>query len=200
MALFMAANGIPAWDRCAWRCAGCNARGTGLARPAAACGTCGGGVAAEREEAILDLEVQRPGQPRAFFDVTVRYSVPGDVDALRAAVGRDAFVNASAEADKHRRYPARQAPWRMVPLALETAGRRGQAALQHLRSLPPDRAAVLAAGGEAEAEALAGQLVAPWVRELSIAFLWASARQLRTALGGVDQAGRAAALPAADAA
>ena len=45
MALFMAANGIPAWDRWAWRCAGCNARGTGLARPAAGCGTSGGGVA-----------------------------------------------------------------------------------------------------------------------------------------------------------
>ena len=125
--------------------------------------------------------------------------MPADVDALRAAAGRDGAVNAAAEADKHRRYPARQAPWRMVPLALETAGRHGQAALQHLHGLAREQAALLAAGDEAEAAALAGQLVARWGRELSVALHRATARQLRTALGA-DGAGRAAELRAAVAA
>ena len=193
---------VPAWDRWAWRCAGCNARGTAPARPPAACSACGGALAATREEAILDLEVQRPGQPRTFFDVTVRYSVPGDAESLAAAAGRDGAVNAAAEADKHRRYPAGQTPWRMVPLALETAGRHGQAALRHLRGLAREQAALLAPsadGDDSAADALAGQLVARWGRELSVALQRATARQLRTALGA-DHAGRAAALRAAEAA
>ena len=134
-----------------------------------------------------------------FFDVTVRYSVPGDADTLRAAAGRDGAVNAAAEGDKRRRYPEGRTPWRMVPLALETAGRHGPAALRHLRSLARDQAALLAADDAAAAEALAGQLVARWGRELSVALHRATARQLRSALGA-HGAGRAAALRAAGAA
>ena len=87
----------------------------------------------------------------------------------------------------------------MVPLALETAGRHGPAALRHLRGLAREQAALLAADDEAEAETLAGQLVARWGRELSAALHQATARQLRTALGA-DGAGRAAALRAVEAA
>ena len=125
--------------------------------------------------------------------------MPGDADALAAAAGRDGAVNATAEADKRRRYPAGQAPWRMVPLALETAGRHGQAALRHLRSLAREQAALLEPSDDGAAAALAGQLVAGWGRELSVALQRATARQLRTALGA-DDAARAAELRAAAAA
>ena len=146
--------------------------------------------------------MQRPGQPRTYFDVTVGHCVLGDDDSLAAAAGRDGAVNAAAEADKHRRYPAGQAPWRMVPLALETGGHHGRAALRHLRSVAREQAALLAPsadGDDGAAEALAGQLVARWGRELSVALQRATARQLRTALGA-DGAGRAAELRAAGAA
>ena len=133
-----------------------------------------------------------------YFDVTVRYSVPGDAAALAAAAGRDGAVNAEAEADKKRRYPSGRAPWGMVPLALETGGRHGQAALRHLRELARGEAALL---GEADAPAAAGALVTRWGRELSASQHRAKARQLRTALGA-DRAGasRAAELRAATAA
>ena len=147
-------------------------------------------MVAEREEAILDLETQRAGQPRLFFDVTVRYCVPGAVDALTAAAGSNGAVNAAAEADKRRRYPEGQAPWGMVPLALETGGRHGLAALQHLRRLAREQAALL---GEEGSQAAAGALVARWGRELGTTLQRATARQVRAALG-VDRAAGAAAL------
>ena len=105
-------------------------------------------------------------------------------------------MNAAAEADKRRRYPEGQAPWRMVPLALESAGRHGKAALQHLRTLAREQAALLEdEEGTGAADAAAGQLVARWGRELSVALQRATARQLRTALG-VDRAAGAAGLRA----
>ena len=85
----------------------------------------------------------------------------------------------------------------MVPLALETGGRHGPAALQHLRELARGEAALL--GDDEAAPAAAGALMARWGRELSVALHRATARQLRTALGA-DHAGRAAALRAAEAA
>ena len=62
------------------------------------------------------------------MDVTVRYSVPGDARALAAAADGDGAVAAEGEADKRRRYPERRAPWPLLPLAHETAGRLGGAA------------------------------------------------------------------------
>ena len=103
---------------------------------------------------------------------------------------------AAAEADKHRRYPAGQAPWCMVPLALETAGRHGKAAVQHLRGLAREQAALLEGEDDGAAEVVAGQLAARWGRELSVALHRATARQLRSALG-VDRAAGAAGLRAA---
>ena len=187
---------VPAWGRWRWRCATCNASGHAPDRPAGPSCSCGAALQAEREEAILDLEVQRADRPRLFLDVTVRYCVPGDERALAAAAGRDGAVNAEAEADKHRRYPAGRAPWGMLPLALETGGRHGRAALQHLRELARGEAALL---GEEAAPAAASALASRWGRELSVALHKATARQLRSALGA-DCAGRAAALRAAEAA
>ena len=75
---------VPGWDRWRWRCETCSTRGTLPAPPLGPCGTCGTALHGEREEAILDLEAQGSGS-RTFFDVTVRYSVPGDAEgsALR---------------------------------------------------------------------------------------------------------------------
>ena len=114
-------------------------------------------------------------------------------DVLRAASGRDGAVNAAAEADKRRRYPEGRSPWRMVPLALETGGRHGSEALQHLRRLAREQAALLEEDG---AETAAGTLVATWGRELSVALQRATARQLRAALG-VERTACTAALRAA---
>ena len=121
----------------------------------------------------------------------MRYCVPGDARALAAAAGRCGAVNAEAEADERRRYPADRAPWGMVPWR----GRHGAAALEHLRSLARAEAALL---GEEAAPAAASALAGRWGRGLSVALHRATARQLRTALGA-DRAGagRAAELRAA---
>ena len=72
----------------------------------------------------------------------MRYCVPGYADGLTAAAGRGGAVNAAAEADKRRRYPDGRTPWRVVPLATETGGRHGPAALKHLRALARQQAAL----------------------------------------------------------
>ena len=182
---------VPAWDRWKWRCAHCNARGTTLDPPAGPCSGCGAPLQIEREEAILDLEAQAPGCPRQLADITVRYSVPGDAEKLAAAAQRDGAVNAEAEGDKRRRYPAGRAPWAVLPLALETGGRHGRAALRHLRMLARDLAQGL--GEEEGSSAVAGALTRRWGAELSVALHGATARQLRSSLGG-DRAVGAAAL------
>jgi hypothetical protein len=190
---------VPAWDRWRWHCSSCAASGTAATRPAAgaAC-SCGAPLAARREEAILDLEIQRADCPRVFLDVTVRYAVPGDAEGLQAAAARDGAVNKGAEADKHARYPAGRAPWRMVPLALETGGRHGPAALRHLRLLARDRAQLLAGDDPAAAAAAAGALTRRWGAELAVALQAATARQLRTALGAGAARPRARAALAAE--
>lgn len=68
----------------------------------------------------------------------------------------------------------------MLPLALETGGRHGRAALRHLRELARDLA-----GQEDEdrAAALASALAQRWGAQLSVALHAATARQLRSALG-----------------
>ena len=129
--------------------------------------------------------------------MAVRYSVPGEQRALAAAADADGAVAQEGEADKRGRYPAGRAPWRVLPLALETAGRHGPAALKHLRWLARSRAQLLGDGPEADAAASA--LAARWGAELSVALHRATARQLRTALGE-DRAGGAAALRVAGAA
>ena len=187
---------VPGWDRWRWTCANCATGGTTADRPAGPCATCGAALRSEREEAILDIEVQRADVPRLYLDVTVRYCVPGDDAGLAAAAGRSGAVNAAAEADKRRRYAPGRTPWGMVPLALETGGRHGPAALRHLRQLARDEAALL---GEEAAPAAASALMSRWGKELAVALHKATARQLRTALGA-DRAGRAAALRAAEAA
>ena len=113
----------------------------------------------------------------------MRYSVPGDEERLRAAAARDGAVAQDAEAAKPQRYPAGRTPWRMVPLALETGGRHGQAALRHLRRLARDQAQLLAGGDAAAAAAAASALARRWGAELAVALQAAAARQLRTALG-----------------
>ena len=113
----------------------------------------------------------------------MRYSVPGDAAGLRAAAARDGAVCRDAEADKRQRYPAGRAPWRMVPLALETGGRHGPEARRHLRRLARDRAQLLAGDDAAAAAAAAAALARRWGAELAVALQKATARQLRTAQG-----------------
>ena len=175
---------VPQWDRWRYHCStrpACQHGGVAWAPPTAPCGACGAAVVAAREEAVLDLEVRSAEAPRTFFDVTVRYAVPGDAGRLTAAASRDGAVAREAEEDKRRRYPDGQTPWRAVPLASETGGRLGPAALKHLRKLARKQAARLEDGGE---EAVSS-LVQRWGAWLSVALQRANAAVLASALGTV---------------
>ena len=132
--------------------------------------------------------MRTPQAPRVFYDVTVRYAVPGDVSRLTAAADRDGAVAKEAEDDKKRRYPAGQTPWPAVPLATETGGRHGKDALKLLRKLARNQAAKLEEGGEAAASAL----VALWGAWLSVALHRANAKVLWSSLGTVRRSDLAA--------
>ena len=138
---------VPQWNR--WRnsCDSCNARPVTWDRPTGACESCGGSLTVVFDEAVLDLEVRSARAPRAFLDVTVHHSVPGDGVRLAAAAEHPGAVNREAEAEKRRRYPDGRAPWRVVPSALETHGRLGTSTLKHLRGLARARAQDLPEGG-----------------------------------------------------
>ena len=138
---------------------------------------------------MLDLEVRSAQVPRAFLDVTVRHSIPGDPERLAAAAAHAGAVNKEAEADKRRRYPDGRAPWRVVPLAFETYGRLGETTLRHLRLLARAQAARLA---DADAE-VASQLLQRWGARLSVALHRSNAARLRSALGGAVPAAALAA-------
>ncbi len=171
---------VPGWDRWQWHCSSCGARGATWERPAGhLCGSCGHATQAQREEAILDLEVRTAAAPKTFFDVTVRHSVPGDAPRLAAAASTAGAVAKEAEGDKRRRYPDGRCPFRAVPLATETFGRHGRAALRHLRELARARAEALDEGGEHAASALLQR----WACRLSCALQRANAERLRTSLG-----------------
>jgi len=177
---------VPQWDRWHYRCSAhpaCPHRGVAWAPPSAPCGLCGAALEATREEAVLDLEVRSAEAPRTFYDVTVRYAVPGDAPRLQAASRCSGAVAREAEADKRSRYPASRSPWRAVPLATETGGRHGSAALKHLRSLARLQAARLPDGG---AEA-ASSLTQRWGAWLSVALQRANAAVLAAALGAQDE-------------
>ena len=134
---------------------------------------------------MLDLEVRSAYVPRLFLDVTVRHCVPGDAGRLARAADNDGAVNKEAEADKRSRYPAGQAPWPVTPLALETHGRHGQAALLYLRKLAKKQAQLL--NGD-DAKALASSLVLRWGCRLSVALHRANAANLRRSLGASEEA------------
>ena len=112
---------------------------------------------------MLDLEVRSAAAPRTY-DVTVRYAVPSDRQRLANAANTDGAVNREAEADKRDRYPD-GCPYRAVPLALETGGRHGRAALKYLRKLARDYAAQAEEGGDA----LVSALLQRWGAWLSVA-------------------------------
>ena len=145
-------------------------------------------MAAELEEAILDIEFRSARIPRAFIDVTVRHSIPSDAARLAAAARGGGAVNREAEADKKRRYPDGRAPWDVIPFALETYGRLGSAALSHLRSLARTRAQ------EAGAESVeyASVLLLKWSARISAALQRSNARRLSSALGALEPARRRA--------
>ncbi len=173
---------VAQWDRWRWHCSSrpaCQHRGVAWAPPAAPCGLCGSALVAVREEAVLDLEVRSAEAPRTFFDVTVRYAVPGDAARLRGAAARDGAVAKEAEAEKRSRYPDGQTPWRAVPLATETGGRHGPAALAHLRKLARKQASRLEEGGDAAVSSL----VQKWAAWLSVALHRANFNVLTAALG-----------------
>ena len=128
---------------------------------------------------MLDLEVRSARVPRAYFDVTVRHSVPGDRARLAAAANTAGSVASEAEGDKRRRYPDGRTPFRVVPFAVETYGRMGTTALKHLRELARERAAHLEEGGDEAASALLQR----WAGQLSTALWRANGRALRSALG-----------------
>ena len=98
---------------------------------------------------------------------------------MARAADADGAVNKEAEFDKHGRYPAAQAPWKLVPLALETYGRHGRASLRYLRKLARKQAETLDEGSEQAASGLVGR----WGRWLSVALHRATARNLRASLG-----------------
>ena len=150
----------------------------------APCSRCNGQVEVELEEAVLDLEVRSARVPRAFVDVAVHHSVPGDAARLTAAARGGGAVNKEAEAEKRRRYPDGRAPWEVVPFAVETYGRLGAAALKHLRSLARARAQELPERGEETASTLLQR----WSARISAALQRSNARRLRSALGAVEPA------------
>jgi hypothetical protein len=178
----------PAWNRWRWSCSAsaCEGRGVAWQRPTTPCGLCGAALDANLEEAVLDLEVRSAEVPKLYLDVTVRHAVGNDQGRVRRAARVDGATNAEAEADKADRYPPDRSPYKAVPLAMETYGRQGLAALRYLRKLARKQAAKLDEGGEEAA----GALVARWGRWLSVALHRATARNLRASLGDED-AGRA---------
>ena len=89
---------------------------------------------------------------------------------------------AEAEANKRRRYPDGQTPWRVVPLATETGGRHGRTALQHLRKLARKRAERLDEGAEEAVSAM----VQRWGAWLACALQSANAKVLKAALGSEE--------------
>ena len=149
------------------------------------CGACGGNLTAVLEEAVLDLEVRSARVPRAFLDVTVRHSVPGDASRLSAAAATPGAVNRGAEADKRSRYPDGRAPWRVIPFAVETYGRLGDSALKHLRGLARARAQGLPEGSD---DTVASLLLQRWGARLSCALHRSNAARLRSALGTAELA------------
>ena len=173
---------MPGWDRFHSHCPTCQARNVQRAAPATPCSTCGTALEVRREEAVLDLEVQSAACPRLFLDVTVRHAVPGSVARLAAAASHDGAVNREAEADKRMRYPDGSTPWKAVPLAVETFGRHGPAALKHLRQLARSQAARLQDG----AQAAASSLMLRWGARLSVALHRANAANVRSALGAAE--------------
>ena len=131
------------------------------------------------------MEARSADCPRLLLDVTVRYSVPGSAaERLARAADSDGSVNKEAEAEKHARYPTHQAPWRMLPLALESCGRHGNTALKHLRKLARRHAQHL----EDSSQATASALLQRWGAQLSVALHKAKAKQLCSALGGEARA------------
>ena len=114
---------------------------------------------------------------------------------MARAADADGAVNKEAEFDKHGRYPAAQAPWKLVPLALETYGRHGRAALRHLRRLARRQAA--ARGEATDEENASAALVLRWGCRLSAALQRATAAQVRSAPGAPGRPSAAA--PAEDA-
>ena len=175
---------MPQWNRWKWRCGPCGFHGVTWEPSVAPCVHCGGLLAVELEEAVLDLEVRSARVPRAFVDVTVRHSVPGDAARLAIAAREGGAVCREAEADKKRRYPDGRAPWKVVPFALETHGRIGAAALKHLRLLARGRAQGLAEGGDAAASVLLQR----WAARLSVTLHRSNAARLRSALGAAEPA------------
>ena len=137
---------------------------------------------ADREEAVLDLEVRSAEVPKLYLDVTVRHAVHSDHGRLQRAANRDGATNVEAEADKRERYPADRSVYKALPLALETFGRHGQASLKYLRKLARKQAERLEEGGENAV----GALVVRWGKSLSVALHRATARNLRAALGGEE--------------
>ena len=179
---------VPQWNRWRTHCASCNVRSITWTDADAPCCRCGGRLEVELEEAVLDLEVRSARVPRAFVDVTVHHSVPGDATRLSAAARSGGTVNREAVAEKKRRYPDNRAPWEVVPFAMESYGRLGDAALKHLRSLARARAQALPDGGEVAASALLQR----WSARLSAALQRSNARRLRSSLGAVEPARRRA--------
>ena len=130
---------------------------------------------------MLDLEVRSAQNPRLLLDVTMRHAIAGDAHRLDRAANDDGAVVKETEHDKHTRYPAARAPYKLVPLAVDTYGRRGREALHHLRLLAKRRAQAL--DGDGDSDRAASTLVLRWACRLSVALHRANAENLRKSLG-----------------
>ncbi len=135
---------------------------------------------------MLDLEVRSAWVPKLFLDVTVHHDVPGGGDRLARAARTNGAVNLEAEREKESRYPAARAPYKVVPLALETYGRHGQQAPKYLRKLARKKAEALEEGDDEAVSAL----VLRWGCQLSVALQRANAANLRRSFGAAGPAAR----------
>ena len=117
--------------------------------------------------------------------MTVRHSIPGNPERLRIASRHDGWVNSEAERQKLARYPEGVTPWRATPLALETFGRHGRLALEHLARLARGEAAKVGAGGDDEEGDgwFVRNLKSRWGARISVALHRANARSVFCALG-----------------
>ena len=98
----------------------------------------------------------------------------GHVALLDQASANDGVVCRDAERRKHARYPAQQAPWRMVPVAFETFGRLGSEGYFYRRKLAR-RASEQAGNDGGFAPSL---LFTQWARRLSVCLHRANARAI----------------------
>ena len=136
------------------------------------------------QRAILDLRVEAPpAEPVKHLDAVVTH--PCSPSYLHGAAAEAGFAARKAEEDKHARYPGG-----VVPLAVETYGRRGEEGLRFLR-----RAAGRACTRTTALAVLGGEgppaVLGAWLQRSSVALQKGNAAAFKAAAGAAQTWGDA---------